>query len=99
MRKNFSYEYLGDRALIISISQGDINKIYDTHSFLSQKLEDFVLDYVKTPDSITLYNDPYKISVKDLSIKVKYLLETESFSKKKRKAIRWKIPILSLIHI
>ena len=93
MRKNFSYEYLGDRALIISISQGDINKIHDTHSFLSQKLEDFVLDYVKTPESITLYNDPYKISVKDLSIKVKYLLETESFSKKKRKAIRWKIPI------
>ena len=37
MRKNFSYEYLGDRALIITISQGDINKIHDTHSFLSQK--------------------------------------------------------------
>ena len=83
MRKNFSYEYLGDRALIITISQGDINKIHDTHSFLSQKLEDFILDSVKTPESITIYNDPYKISVKDLSTKVKYLLETKSFSKKK----------------
>ena len=93
MRKNFSYEYLGDRALIISISQGGFNKIHETHSILSQKLQDFVIDFVKTPESIALYNDPYKISVKDLSKKVKSLLESYYLGKKERKVKSWRIPI------
>ena len=93
MRKNFSYEYLGDRALIISVTQGGINNIHEIYSILSKKLEDLVLDFVKTPESLALYNDPYKVSVKDLSKRVKSLLESETLGKKERIAKTWKIPV------
>ena len=93
MIKNFSYEYLGDRALIISVKQGGINNIHEIYSILSKKLEDLVLDFVKTPESLALYNDPYKVSVKDLSKRVKSLLESETLGKKERIAKTWKIPV------
>ncbi len=93
MRKHFRYEYLGDRALIISVTQGEINNIHDIHSILSQNLEGLVLDYVKTPESLALYNDPYKISVKNLSKRVKSLLESDTLGKKERIVKRWKIPV------
>ena len=106
MRKNFSYEYLGDRVLIISIPGDGYNKIHETHSILSQKFNDFILDSVKTPESLALYIDPYKISVKELSKKVKSLLESEHLIRKERKVKKWKLPIcyddsfgLDIIHV
>ena len=83
MKRDFSYDTLGDSTLIISTDKEDVDVIRHLHLILSEKLKDTIIDFVKTPNSLAVYIDPYKITI----------LVNESFDGIKKKAKDWKIPI------
>ena len=93
MKRNFSYDSLGDSTLIISTDKEDLNVIRHLHLILSEKLKDTIIDFVKTPKSLAVYTDPYKISIKQISDEINTILINESFDGIKKKAKNWKIPI------
>ena len=51
MKRNFSYDTLGDSTLIISTDKEDLDVIRHLHLILSKKLKDIIIDFVKTPNS------------------------------------------------
>ena len=93
MKRNFSYDTLGDSTLIISTDKEDVDVIRHLHLILSEKLKDNIIDFVKTPNSLAVYIDPYKISIKQLYNKINTIVVNESFDGIKKKAKDWKIPI------
>ena len=93
MKRDFSYDTLGDSTLIISTDKEDVDVIRHLHLILSEKLKDNIIDFVKTPNSLAVYIDPYKISIKQLYNKINTIVVNESFDGIKKKAKDWKIPI------
>ena len=93
MKRNFSCDTLGDSSLIISSDKEDVDVIRHLHLILSEKLKDSIIDFVKTPNSLAVYIDPYKISIKQISNEINTILVNESFDGIKKKAKDWKIPI------